>query len=270
LYRWWVYLHIVGVFGFLIAHGVSIAVTFRLRTERDPRRVGHLLELSGSSISLFYASLFVLVLAGVVLGFLGDWWSQAWIWAALGILSLTALAMYYMARPYYRRVGFVARAMAGGSTAVSEEQFDAILRSRRPVTVAAIGFGALLLILYLMMFKPSLGLSAAPDVPAASCAPSGTALEISAEGNEFDKDCLAAPAGTPFSIELDNRDSGVPHNVSIYADSSASEPLFTGDLFPGPETRTYEVEAVDAGTYFFRCDAHPTQMTGAFVAAEEE
>ena len=47
--------------------------------------------------------------------------------------------MYAMARPYYRRVGFVARAMAEGSQAVTAEQFDEILRSPRPVSVAAIG-----------------------------------------------------------------------------------------------------------------------------------
>jgi len=27
------------------------------------------------------------------------------------------------------------------------------------------------------------------------------------------------------------------------------------------------VPALDAGTYFFRCDVHPTTMTGTFVVA---
>src|ERR1700693_3134549 len=139
MYRWWVFVHLVGVFGFLVAHGVSVSVTFRLRKERDPRRAGELQELSGSSIRAFYASMGVLLVGGVVAGFLGHLWSQGWIWAALGVLVLTSLAMVFMARPFYRRVGFVARAMAGGSTAVSPQQFDAILRSRRPWSIAAIG-----------------------------------------------------------------------------------------------------------------------------------
>ena len=39
MHRWWVFLHIAGVFGFLMAHGVSIYVTLKLPKERDPARV---------------------------------------------------------------------------------------------------------------------------------------------------------------------------------------------------------------------------------------
>ena len=28
---------------------------------------------------------------------------------------------------------------------------------------------------------------------------------------------------------------------------------------------TYDVPALEPGTYFFRCDVHPGQMTGTFV-----
>ena len=40
--------------------------------------------------------------------------------------------------------------------------------------------------------------------------------------------------------------------------------LFKGDLLSGPATTTYKVDALPAGTYFFRCDVHP-QMNGTFV-----
>ena len=154
MYNWWVFLHIAGVFGFLTAHGVSVGVAFKLRRERDPQRILALNELSASSISLFYVSFAVLLLGGIVAGFMGHWWGQAWIWVALGTLFATSIAMYVVARPYYRRVAFVARAIAGGSTAVTEAQFAGILMSSIPFVVAAIGFGALLFILYLMIFKP--------------------------------------------------------------------------------------------------------------------
>src|SRR6266540_1695791 len=114
LYRWWVFVHVAGVFGFLVAHGVSVMVTFRLRRERDPAKVNDLLQLSGSSIRAFYWSLGVLLVGGVVAGFEGHWWGKAWIWVAIALLVLTSLAMYGMARPFYRRVGVVARAVAGG------------------------------------------------------------------------------------------------------------------------------------------------------------
>ena len=109
----------------------------------------------------------------------------------------------------------------------------------------------------------------------APCAPGGTELEVVALHYErgelptFDADCLAAPAGQAFTIELTNDDL-LEHNVSIYAEPGASysEALFHGELFRGPgETRTYEVPAMDAGTYEFRCDEHLSTMKGVFVVA---
>jgi hypothetical protein len=153
-YEWWVFLHILGVFGFLLGHGVSVGVTFRLRRERDPGRVNALLELSGSSLTVFFYGLLVLVVAGVVAGFLGKWWDEGWIWTALGVLVGISVAMSVLARPYYKRVRLVAEAMASGSEAVTEDQFVSILRSPLPLVNAAIGFAGLLVLLWLMMFKP--------------------------------------------------------------------------------------------------------------------
>ena len=43
---WIVCIHVVGVFLFLIGHGVSAGVVWRLRTERDPVAVRTLLDFS--------------------------------------------------------------------------------------------------------------------------------------------------------------------------------------------------------------------------------
>lgn len=153
-YQVWVYLHIVGVFGFLVAHGVSVGVAFRLRKERDPKRVMALLDLSSSSATLFYISILVLLTAGVVAGFLGHWWGFWWIWLALAALVATMGLMYALATTYYKRVRTIAGAMAEGSQAVREDQLAAVLAGPRPWVLAAVGFVSLLFILYLMLFKP--------------------------------------------------------------------------------------------------------------------
>jgi nitrite reductase (NO-forming) len=98
----------------------------------------------------------------------------------------------------------------------------------------------------------------------ATCAPKGTSLTVMAQTMKFDTGCLAAPAGKPFTIAFMNHDAGVPHNVSIYKDSTAAEVLFKGELVNGPASVTYKVDALPAGTYFFRCDVHP-QMNGTLV-----
>jgi plastocyanin len=104
----------------------------------------------------------------------------------------------------------------------------------------------------------------APQPAAATCSPNGAALSVTAFDSKFDKDCLAAPAGQTFTIDFSNLDRGIPHNVAIYEDETAAKTLFKGDLIDGPGKTTYSVDALPAGTFFFRCDPHP-DMKGTFI-----
>jgi plastocyanin len=38
--------------------------------------------------------------------------------------------------------------------------------------------------------------------------------------------------------------------------------VFRGDVITGPKTTNYSFSAPEAGTYYFHCDVHPTQMKG--------
>ncbi len=117
-----------------------------------------------------------------------------------------------------------------------------------------------------LVAQPSPSLTVSQGPPAgAECGNDGkVALDLVAQGLAFDTNCLVATAGAPFTISLDNKDP-IPHNVAIYTDSAATDALFTGDPDNGGVT-TYEVKPpLDAGTFFFRCDFHPTTMTGTFV-----
>ena len=90
--------------------------------------------------------------------------------------------------------------------------------------------------------------------------PAGEAVQVVAENIAFDTATLSLPAGEPAAIEFENLDAGVSHNVAIYTEQGG-EQLFIGEIFPGPETRTYDVPPLDAGTFYFQCDVHP-QMSG--------
>lgn len=143
------------------------------------------------------------------------------------------------------------------------------LRAAVSIVVAALAVGGTVLAL---RTHPT-GAAAAPPgppgdtMPTATCSPDGAVLRVTARSFSFDRDCLAAHAGRPFRIVLENADDGVPHNVGIYADPAGTDPLFTGDEVRGPGTLTYRVPALEAGTYLFRCDFHPQQMRGALVVA---
>jgi plastocyanin len=82
----------------------------------------------------------------------------------------------------------------------------------------------------------------------------------------FDQSTITVSAGAQVTINFNNKDSGIPHNFSLYTDSSASKSLFIGQTITGPKTITYTFTApATPGNYFFRCDVHPTIMTGTFA-----
>jgi plastocyanin len=93
-------------------------------------------------------------------------------------------------------------------------------------------------------------------------------LALVARGIAFDRTELTVAAGSTVRLTLDNRDQGVPHNFALYTDESATESIFVGEIFPGVGVRTYTFRAPEPGTYFFRCDVHPTQMTGTLTVTE--
>lgn len=154
MYPWIVFLHVAGAFGFLLAHGVSVAVLLRLRNERKRERITTLLELSSSSMTGFYVSIALLLGAGTLAGFIGNWWRMGWIWVSLGLFLAIAGAMYPLATTYFRRVRAAVGKRPSGAPVASDEEVDELLASGRPVLIAVIGFGGLLVILWMMMFKP--------------------------------------------------------------------------------------------------------------------
>jgi hypothetical protein len=154
VYQWWVFIHLVGVLGFLLAHGASVATLFALRTERDPARIRALLNLSSQTITAFYWSFLVLLGGGLAAATWGHWWSEAWPWIALGILLGLTVLMYVLARPYYDRIRRIMAIQASGGAAVGEAQIAAASSGPVPAVLAVTGLAGLVAIIYLMVLKP--------------------------------------------------------------------------------------------------------------------
>jgi hypothetical protein len=156
-----VFLHVLSAFLFVLSHGASAAVTFQLRAERKFERVAALLEVSSGTLGLMNMSLMLVLVLGIVLGFMGSWWGRGWIWTSLVVLIATSVGMMAVAKPFFNNV----RRAAGleymeGRTKIqppppaSFDDLDALL-ARTPTTpITIIGLGGLALILWLMMFKP--------------------------------------------------------------------------------------------------------------------
>jgi plastocyanin len=106
------------------------------------------------------------------------------------------------------------------------------------------------------------------DLPHAQ-GPHAATVDVVAKGNQFTKKEIKLPAEHPPEIVFDNRDPNVLHNVAIFSDADFTRREFTGEVFAGPETMRYRLRALSAGTYYFRCDMHPTSMIGE-VHVEKE
>jgi plastocyanin len=99
------------------------------------------------------------------------------------------------------------------------------------------------------------------------CSPSGTDLRLAAKHIAFEPTLLCSPSGRAFTIAFDNQDQATPHNVAVALDGDFAKPLFRGQIVSGPKSVDYQLPSLPPGVYAFRCDLHPTQMTGTLVVS---
>ncbi len=161
MYPWLVWLHVVGVVGFLMAHGISAGVSFALRRERNLERIQALLNLSAGTVGVLHGSILIFLASGVAAGFAGRHWGRAWIWVSLVLVILIYGYMNAAATRYYSRVRKAAglRYMDGmkpheAVEPASPEAIDALLNQPLPLVLAAAGFTTLAVVTFLMVFKP--------------------------------------------------------------------------------------------------------------------
>lgn len=156
-----VYLHVAGVFIFLLAHGGSANAALQMKRERNPDRLRALLDLSVWSYVGMYTGLLLLLITGIVAGLMGNYWGRGWIWASIVVFVALLVFMGVYGSMFYGRVRTAVGLkpyrrtdqMPLGEVA-SEQELDALLNANRPLILTAIGIGGLLVILWLMMFKP--------------------------------------------------------------------------------------------------------------------
>ncbi|MDH5225022.1 MAG: hypothetical protein OEW46_09665 [Actinomycetota bacterium] len=155
MYRVWVFVHLVGVAGFLVTHGVSMWALFAVRaTDGDRERILEWCETSKRTTTPMYVSLGILLLGGVAAGIdaalFADWWLLG---SLILLVGLTAM-MSVVASPYMKRLREGSTRWADGSFTMTDDELRATLDGPATMIIAASGSIGLLVILYLMVFKP--------------------------------------------------------------------------------------------------------------------
>lgn len=92
-------------------------------------------------------------------------------------------------------------------------------------------------------------------------------VQIVAAQITFDKSIVTVPAGAFVTLIFTNDENPVIfHNIAIYKNRTATEPIMVGEFIPGGEKIIYQFVAPSIpGNYFFRCDVHPLTMIGEFI-----
>ncbi|MGD0795365.1 MAG: cupredoxin domain-containing protein [Dehalococcoidales bacterium] len=89
-------------------------------------------------------------------------------------------------------------------------------------------------------------------------------IDLAAKNLAFDKSTITVPAGAQVTINFNNQDA-ISHNFALYTDSSASKSIFVGQTISASTTVYKFTAPTTPGTYFFRCDVHPSIMNGKFI-----
>ena len=171
LYRSLVFVHVLSILVLLLCHGAAFTVTYVLRQERRPERIGVLLDISLASFDsrralgrIFWIDFLVVVGSGIALMIAGGWWRSWWPWLSVAVFIGIVLAMRQLGggplSQLRRSIGLPWLAAGFGkpdwkeSEAPNQKAMEAALTGLNPTALSVIGVGGFAVLLWLMMFKP--------------------------------------------------------------------------------------------------------------------
>lgn len=161
MYRWLVFLHVLGALGLFLVNGAIISVMIRLKREREAERIDALLSLRDLANRWMGPALLIVILSGTILGFVGRWWSQTWIWASLGTIVFVAALSAWISHDYQGRIRGKLRVETGNPTYMTTfdpglvpDQIEPLLLTKHTPAMALLNAVGLMFVLYLMIFKP--------------------------------------------------------------------------------------------------------------------
>lgn len=161
VYRLIVFVHIISSMGFLMAHGISAAMMFKVSRERSYNALCSDLELSGKVLNWAMRFLDGVLLSGITLTVWARWWRFGWVWASIGLFIAVAIFMAKYGSGYMNRVrraiGVVKpKEFKKGVRPrfVPQEELEKILEQGKPRLVALGGLSGLAAIVLLMVTKP--------------------------------------------------------------------------------------------------------------------
>jgi membrane protein insertase Oxa1/YidC/SpoIIIJ len=161
LVPWLSFLHTLSAITFFLAHGSSMAMAFKLRSETDFARIRALLDLSGSTIEVMFVSFLAMGLTGLIMPFILKIWNKGWIWASIILMVIVFIQMVTMNNKRYKHL----RKMVGlpyviggkeflAESPASQAEVEAHIKKMNVNELIIVGYVIPMIVLWLMVFKP--------------------------------------------------------------------------------------------------------------------
>ena len=142
LYSWLLFTHLTSLAVFLFAHGISAVAAFAARSNLTDSR--WILQISQRSWFVAGPAILLLIASGIWMGFMGSWWGRGgWIWASIIVLVALIVSMNFLSRPFYQ-----------ARSSSNDEEYKARLASANPMAMTWAAVVGIVVILFLMVFKP--------------------------------------------------------------------------------------------------------------------
>lgn len=161
LVPWLVFLHVLSAFTFFLAHGASVAMAFKIRSETEFARIRALLDLSSSTFMAMILSFAAMGLTGLILPFMLKIWNKGWIWASIILMIVVVIQMGVMNDKRYKTLRkLVGLPYMQGSKdfpaeePASQEEVEANLKKLKVGELMIVGYVIPVIVLWLMVFKP--------------------------------------------------------------------------------------------------------------------
>ena len=100
----------------------------------------------------------------------------------------------------------------------------------------------------------------ASEVAVAGAAPAPVVVRLVAKDIELTPAEVQVPAGSPLSVEFDDRDAGIPHGLQLASDTTPPVVLAARPVSAGPGTDSFTVPGLVPGRYVFSCQVHPMMV----------
>ena len=161
LIRWLVFVHVLAVITFFLAHGTSAAMTFQIRKETEFARIRALLDLSWSTMILMGVSFLIMGLTGIILPFMIHIWNRGYIWLSIVLMLFVFIYMAMFNETHYKKLRRLVGLpyMKGNKNLPAEppsspEEVSALLKKTSASSMVVVGYIVPAIVLWLMIFKP--------------------------------------------------------------------------------------------------------------------